>query len=114
VKITDIEPYDGYGDPIYHRYLEFVGTNLANKSGVSDKFWEIAVFKVDKLKYVVARRWGKYGKKGQKPKEEQFSWRDPAKRHARKLKAKKRKDGYTKEIDIVTRLGLQVGEEDAA
>lgn len=113
MKLTDIEPYNGYGEPLYHRYLEFVGANYQNQSGRSDKFWEVAVFKVDKLDYLVVRRWGKYGKRGQ-IKGERFAWRDAAKSKARKLKAKKRKAGYTKEIDIVTRLGMQVGEEDAA
>jgi hypothetical protein len=37
MKLTDIEPYSGMGDPIYHKYLEYVGENDLNKSGKSNK-----------------------------------------------------------------------------
>jgi predicted DNA-binding WGR domain protein len=111
VRITDLEPYNDYEAPLYRRYLEYVGVNYKNKSGKSDKFWEVAVFKRDSA-YVVVRRWGKYGKKGQ-VKEGRCWSKHAAKRKARELKHKKREEGYTKEIDVITRLGMK-GAEDAA
>lgn len=95
------------GDLVYHRYLEFVGPNADNASGKSDKFYEVAVVKRADGKFVVVRRWGKYGTKGQ-TKEEVCSDKWAAKAKARDLKSKKRAKGYTKEIDVITRLGTLV------
>jgi predicted DNA-binding WGR domain protein len=109
MKITDIEPYSDLKDPILHKYLEFVGSNDKNVSGKSNKFWEIAVFKYG-AQFKVVRRWGKYGAKGQIKEEvcySKWSAEDTALAHARK----KRDKGYTKEIDIITRLGTLVEED---
>lgn len=118
MRLTDIAPYSGYDPPVYHRYLEYVGANDENKSGKSDKYWEVAVFAnraatgaVCDL-FLVVRRWGKYGTKGTiKPEEQWSEW--SAIEHAREMKAKKRAKGYTKEIDVITRLGMKF-DEDAA
>lgn len=110
MKLTDIEPYNASGDPIKHVYLEFVGENDENVSGKSNKFWEGAIFERDQG-YVLVRRWGKYGKKGQ-VKEQFFYGRYEAKQELRKLKHKKRDKGYTKEVDLITRLGLLVEDDD--
>jgi len=55
---------DDYGAPVYHKYLEYLGPNEDNVSGKSDKFWEVAVFRVRDW-HVVITRWGKFGSKGQ-------------------------------------------------
>ncbi len=103
MKITNIEPYDSYGKPVYHRYLEFVGPNYENQSLKSNKFWEVAVF-ADGTKYVVATRWGKFGAKGQtKTKVCWGQW--TAEESALTQAQKKRDKGYGHEIDVITRLG---------
>ncbi len=117
-KLTDIEPFSDYGEPGYHAYLEYVGANDKNTSGKSNKFWEVAVFHNPNYKeprgglpFLVVRRWGKYGAKGQIKVE--HSWNESAAiHHALKMKAKKREKGYTKEIDVITRLSTLVTEED--
>lgn len=118
MKLTDIDPYSGYGDPIYHAYMEYVGPNDKNAGGKSNKYWEVAVFANPAFKeprggqrYLVVRRWGKYGAKGQTKVEERWSeW--SATDYARELKHKKREKGYTKEIDVITRLSTLVKEGD--
>lgn len=112
MKITDISPYDTWPEPVYHRYLEYLGPNEENKSGHSDKFWEVAIFRHDG-RWKVIRRWGRYGKKGQIKAEIRHS-RFSAKKHVRELKSKKRDKGYTKEIDVITRMGSLLDEEEAA
>ena len=95
------------GEIIYHRYFEFVGPNAANASGKSNKFWEIAVLKLNG-KYTVVRRWGKYGSKGQTKEESFGSDKWTATSHAQQVQAKKKDKGYTKEVDVITRLGTLV------
>lgn len=106
MKITDIAPYTELGEPDLHVYLEFVGTNYDNVSGKSNKFWEGAVFKRGS-EFLFVRRWGKYGKKGQL-KEQTFYSVWSARDALYELKRKKRDKGYTKEIDVITRLGTLV------
>ena len=110
MKLTDIEPYSDLKEPILHKYLEFVGSNDKNVSGKSNKFWEIAIFKYGST-YKVVRRWGKYGAKGQ-IKEEVFHGKWSAENAAETHAMKKRDKGYTKEVDIVTRLATLVDDED--
>jgi predicted DNA-binding WGR domain protein len=106
MKLTDIAPYNELGKPILHVYLEFVGTNDKNVSGKSNKFWEAAVF-ARGARFVFVRRWGKYGKKGQLKEQEHYStW--SAQDALLEVKQKKRAKGYTKEIDVITRLGTLV------
>jgi predicted DNA-binding WGR domain protein len=100
------------GEPIYFVRLEYVGENSANVSNKSDKFWEVAVFPTDDGRFTVVRRWGKFGARGQIKPETAWS-KHGAKRKARDMKAKKREKGYTKEIDVITRLGM-LGDEEAA
>lgn len=116
MKLTEIEPYSGYGKPVYHRYLEYVGANDENQSGKSDKFWEVAVFQqVDRAnRWVVVRRWGRYGKKGQIKVAGPYGTEWSATGEAQAFEAKKRVKGYTREIDVITRLGMRVEEGDAA
>jgi predicted DNA-binding WGR domain protein len=95
------------GEIVYHKYLEFVGANADNASGKSNKFWEIAVIKQGG-KFTVVRRWGKYGTKGQTKDGESFYDKYTAKSHAKAHQRKKRDKGYTKEIDVITRLGTLV------
>ncbi len=108
--LRDIAPYNEMGEPLAHVYLEYLGPNDKNASGQSNKYWECAVF-VDKstkdTSYLIVRRWGRYGSKGQTKVE-----RDYSNRYAVELchgyAREKRGKGYTKEIDVVTRLGLLV------
>jgi len=114
VKLTDISPYDGRPEPIYHRYLEYLGPNAENVSGQSDKFWEVAVLRCGDGKFEVVRRWGKYGAKG-RIKPEVRRGKSSAISYARRMKNEKRDKGYTREIDVITRMGsLLDDEEDAA
>ena len=99
--------YADKGEILLHKYLEYVGPNDTNATGKSNKFWEIAAVRLSANVYAVVRRWGKYGKKGQS-KENLVYGRYEAKKSARKLYTQKRDKGYTKEIDIVTRLGAVV------
>ena len=110
MKLTDIAPYSGLGDPIKHTYLEFVGKNAENVSGQSNKFWEAAIFKKDDYDYVFVRRWGKYGAKGQ-IKEQNYQRLRHAKTQLRKVRNSKWDKGYTKEVDVITRLGTLVAED---
>jgi predicted DNA-binding WGR domain protein len=109
MKITDIEPYSDLKEPILHKYLEYVGSNHKNVSGKSNKFWEVAIFKKGGG-YMLVRRWGKYGSKGQL-KEEFFSSKWTAENAAEVHADKKRDKGYTKEVDIVARLATLVDED---
>ena len=112
MKLTDISPYDAWPEPVYHRYLEFLGPNRDNKSGQSNKFWEVAVFKHDG-RWRVVRRWGKYGKKGQSKVQKTYN-KHAAIKHAREMKHKKRDEGYEHEIDVITRMGSLLDDEEAA
>ena len=110
MKLTDISPYSDLGAPTLHKYVEFVGANHKNVSGKSNKFWEAAVFKRGS-KFIFVRRWGKYGAKGQ-VKEQEFYSDYAASDALLDVFQKKRAKGYTKEIDIITRLGTLVEGDD--
>lgn len=110
MKLTDIAPYDSMGDPIKHVYLEYVGPNDSNVSKKSNKFWEGAVFERDN-QFVFVYRFGAYGKRG-RVEEKVFPSRYAAKRAWRTKRDEKRdKKGYTKEIDVVTRLSTLIEDE---
>ena len=109
MKITDIAPYSELGQPLAHRYLEFVGANDKNVSGKSNKFWEVAIFKKGGA-WIVVRRWGKYGAKGQ-IKEEAFYSMWSAEEVMGDVARKKHDKGYTREIDVITRLGTLIEED---
>lgn len=97
-------------DPEYFIHLEFVGANSDNKSGKSNKFWQVGVFAVGNHRYVAVRRWGKYGTNGQcKAQSQTPRW--TAINFAEDNEQKKRDKGYTKEVDIITRLATIVDEE---
>lgn len=103
-NLTDLYPADTYGEPAYHVYLEYMGDNEKNLSGKSNKFWECIVVQSQGGGYITVRRWGRYGSKGQSTFRRFFrlgAARDFAREHA----AKKRAKGYTREIDVVTRMG---------
>ena len=105
-NLREIEPYNEMGEPVLHTYLEYLGPNEDNASGRSNKFWEVAVLHDAKQGvYLVVRRWGRYGSKGQVKPEKSYS-RSAAKRKARGYAKKKREKGYTREVDVITRLGL--------
>jgi predicted DNA-binding WGR domain protein len=107
MKLTDLDPYDGFPAPLKHIYLEFVGANDNNVSGKSNKFWEGAVFKLAPKRFVFVRRWGKYGSKGQIKEQMCYSeWR--AEDALNDVARKKRDKGYTREVDIITRLSTLV------
>lgn len=107
MKLTDIAPFDSYGTPVKHVYLEYVGENYDNVSGKSNKFWEGATFALPGGRHVFVRRWGKYGAKGQ-TKEQTFYSSSRAEDELLKVARSKRDKGYTKEIDVVTRLSTLV------
>lgn len=109
MKLTEIAPFDSYGTPTKHVYLEYVGANESNVSGKSNKFWEGAVFKRGS-KFIFVRRWGKYGAKGQ-TKEKVFhsEWR--AEDELNHVARSKRDKGYTREVDVVTRLSTLVEDD---
>lgn len=89
------------GEPVKHVYLEYVGETA--KGNKSNKFWEAAVFeKPIGLVFVV--RFGRYGKRGT-IKEKLFNSRYAAKAAFKKKRSEKWDKGYTKEIDVITRLG---------
>ena len=103
MNITDLPAYADLGAPRYHRYLEYLGPNADNVSGKSNKFWEVATFKRGGH-FVVVCRWGKYGAKGQTNEAVFYSvW--AAENSAYDKAEKKRAKGYTREIDVVTRMG---------
>ena len=106
MKITDIEPYDGMLAPLGHIYLEFVGSNESNVSGKSNKFWEAAIFQEGGV-YTLVRRWGKFGAKGQ-IKRQEFHAEWAAENALWDVAQKKRDKGYTREIDVISRLGTLV------
>lgn len=96
-------------DPEYFIHLEFVGANSANVSGKSNKFWQVGVFAVGS-RFVAVRRWGKYGTNGQcKAERETSRW--SAMNFAEANEQKKRDKGYSKEVDIITRLATLVDED---
>ena len=103
MKLTDVAPYSELGKPTLHKYVEFVGANDKNVSGKSNKFWEAAVFKKGGV-FLMVRRWGKYASKGQ-VKEQTFYSAYSAENALWDVFYKKRDKGYTKEIDVITRLG---------
>ena len=100
---------DDYGAPVYHKYLEYLGPNEDNVSGKSDKFWEVAVFRVPGG-FDVITRWGKFGSKGQSKRSftrSKYTAGDSAATQARKKRAK----GYTREVDVITRMGALLGDD---
>jgi predicted DNA-binding WGR domain protein len=103
MKLTDIAPYNELGAPVKHVYLEFVGANDKNISGKSNKFWEAAVFE-QPVGFVFVVRFGAYGKRGT-IKEKPIYSRRAAKDAFKKKRSEKWDKGYTKEIDVITRLG---------
>lgn len=102
-KLTDLPAYVDLGEPAFHKYLEYLGPNVDNVSGKSNKFWEVAVFKRDG-RHVVVTRWGKFGAKGQTKEKVHYGLYD-AEASARQQARKKRDKGYTREVDVITRLG---------
>ena len=103
MKITDLDKYADAGEPIYHRYLEFLGPNEKNVGGKSNKFWEVAIFKRGSA-FIMVCRWGKYGAKGQS--NEKIFYSEWSAENAAWEKAQKKRDkGYGHEIDVITRLG---------
>jgi predicted DNA-binding WGR domain protein len=59
-KTPSAVPDAAHAGAVWKAHLEFIGTNLDNKSGQSEKFWEI----VGKGLGMVTVRWGKVGSKG--------------------------------------------------
>lgn len=89
--------------------LEFVGPNPKNLSGKSRKFWQAEVWG-----RTFVRRFGPIGKQGQTM-QETFGSSYEAKAAALKMANKKRADGYTNEVDIVTLIGsLFNGDQEVA
>jgi len=86
-------------EPDWKQRLEFIGENLANKSGRSGKFWQAEVYG---CRFV--RRWGKIGTTGQTMSEE-FGSPFEAKEAAVKMAESKRQKGYTTEVDIIQLIG---------
>lgn len=85
--------------------LEFLGrTDLGNPSC---KFWQAEVYGK-----VFVRRWGRIGTAGG-TKREVFFDSFGAKQAALKMVNKKRSEGYTNEVDIVTLIGTLFDEEAA-
>jgi predicted DNA-binding WGR domain protein len=89
---------------ILHERLEWLGANFENKSGKSDKFYEITVTTNGGRLFTETRRWGKYGTKGGKPKviEHYSEW--SALDSAQTKLAKQRDKGYTKPVAPLKRL----------
>lgn len=87
---------------LFFERLEWLGSNHANKSGQSDKFYEITISKEDG-RFVETRRWGRFGAKGQtKVLRHWGEW--SALDSARMQLRKKRKKGYTKPVAPLKRL----------
>jgi predicted DNA-binding WGR domain protein len=59
-KSTTAVPDAAHAGASWKAYLEFIGTNLGNKGGQSEKFWEI----VGKGLGMVTVRWGRVGTSG--------------------------------------------------
>jgi len=104
------ETHAHLGKVVYHKYVEYVGDNAENESGKSDKFWEVCVFEGRHGRGVMVRRWGKFGTNGQ-TNEKSFPSSYRARSKASDIYHQKRDKGYTKEVDIITRLGTLVGED---
>ena len=89
---------------IFNERLEMLAFNPKNKSGKSNKFYQIVVEGRNDLSvYNETRRWGKYGTKGQvKIITHYGEW--SALSSARSMIAKKKSKGYTKPIAALVRL----------
>jgi predicted DNA-binding WGR domain protein len=88
--------------------LEYVGPNEANASGRSSKFWQAEVYRSNGGA-VFVRRWGKilaWGDEDRQPKRERYPTIAAAQCAALKMVEKKRKKGYTLEVDVVTLIGM--------
>jgi len=95
--------------PKFKIRLEFVGPNENNASGKSSKYWQAETYERSNGRGIFVRRWGKilsWGDEYRAPMREEFSTVAEARRAAMKMVEKKRKKGYTLEVDVVTLIGL--------
>lgn len=90
--------------PSYSCRLEYVGPNGENQSGKSAKFWQIEVHGSR-----VVRRWGRIGTSGQSD-EKVYAGDYYALAEAKAQVRAKRMKGYTKEVDIITLIGVMLGD----
>jgi predicted DNA-binding WGR domain protein len=96
---------------LLHERLEWYGANAGNKSGKSDKFWDITVSTNGGNTFTVTRWYGRYGTKGQRKVKEHWS-ELAALSEARSLIRKKRDKGYTSPVAPLTRLASVADEDD--
>jgi predicted DNA-binding WGR domain protein len=95
-------------EQIFHERLEWLGRNFENKSGKSDKFYEVTItVDADGGKYTETRRWGRFGTKGQTKRLTHYS-RYQAVSSARTQLEKKRDKGYTSPVAPLKRLASLV------
>jgi len=89
-------------NPIFSERLEWFGSNGANKSGKSNKFYLVEIFP-DGNKFNEVRRWGRFGAKGRT--KTLVHWSEMAALDsAQEQLAKKRKKGYTSPVAPLKRL----------
>jgi predicted DNA-binding WGR domain protein len=96
--------------PIFFERIEWFGPNDDNKGGKSDKFYEAEVRYLGRCEFLLIKRWGKTGTKGQ-TREKTFRFCRDAERAAQAVIAKKRAKGYTNPVSIVDRLASLVEED---
>jgi predicted DNA-binding WGR domain protein len=97
--------------------VEWLGANHANKSGKSDKFYEITITPETEQQWGdgwwwrVVARYGKFGTKGQTKDYGIHHSQNTARYVARRILDKKLAKGYTEPVDALTRLA-RVMEDD--
>ena len=96
------------GTIVYQTTVEYLGTNSKNKSGKSNKFYEVTIYEhrptQQGKQFSIVSRWGKYGTTGRREKNASFFGLDWAIATANGFINKKRKKGYTDPVNALTRL----------
>ena len=94
-----------YQETTFFQRLEMLASNPNNKSGKSDKFYEVSV---DGL--IETRRWGRYGTDGQTRILPSCCAKHAIERAKKQIEAKRLK-GYTDPVAPLTRLAHAIEEE---